>query len=157
LNEVGDDVVVSVAEGKYEPTVRFTLPAEGTTRAEVPIDATPSQGRLTARLADVADSGVYQAQLQPLQGDVENRVYAVNVAPGEGDLAIEPVAELARQLAGIDFELHDAADMALNAETLAGFGMSDALLGVLIVTLVCEQLFAYMASFHATPLRGGAR
>jgi hypothetical protein len=157
LNEVGDDVVVSVEEGKYEPTVRFMLPAQDTTRAEVPIEATPSQGRLTARLADVAASGVYEAQLQPLEGDVENRVYAVNVAPGEGDLAIEPVAELTRQLAGVNFDLHDAADMALNAETLAGFGMSDALLALLVVALISEQLFAYMASFHAAPLRGGAR
>jgi hypothetical protein len=35
--------------------------------------------------------------------------------------------------------------------------MSDALLAVLIVALVSEQVFAYMASFHAAPLRGGAR
>jgi hypothetical protein len=35
--------------------------------------------------------------------------------------------------------------------------MSDALLVVLIVALLAEQLFAYMASFHAAPLKGGAR
>jgi hypothetical protein len=32
--------------------------------------------------------------------------------------------------------------------------MSDALLAVLVVMLVSEQLFAYMASYHVTPLRG---
>jgi hypothetical protein len=157
LNRVGDDLVVSVEEGKYEPTIRFMLPADGSTRAGVPIDGTVTKGRLTAKLPDVAASGVYQAQLQPLQGDLENRVYAVNVAPGEGDLTIEPRAELTRQLAGVDFQLHDAADMALNAQQLAGFSMSDALLAVLVVALVSEQLFAYLASFHATPARGGAR
>jgi hypothetical protein len=157
LNRVGDDLVVNVEEGKYEPTIRFVQPGDGTSRAEVPVDATPSQGRLTATLEDVVASGVYEVQLQPLQGDLENREFAVNVAVGEGDLAIAPRAELVRQLAGVEFQLHDAADMALNAEQLAGFRMSDALLTLLIVALVSEQLFAYMASFHVAPLRGGTR
>ena len=62
-----------------------------------------------------------------------------------------------RQLAGVHFKLHDAADMALDAEQLAGFSMSDALLGMLIVVLISEQLFGYLASFHVAPLRGGSR
>jgi hypothetical protein len=157
LNRVGDDLVVNVEEGKYEPTIRFVLPADGATRAEVPVEATPSKGRLSAKLNDVAASGVYEVHLQPLQGEVESREYAVNVAPGEGDLTIEPRAELIRQLAGVKFELHDAADMALNARQLAGFRMRDALLAVLVVALVSEQLFAYLASFHVAPLRGGTR
>jgi hypothetical protein len=157
LNRVGDDLVVNVEEGKYEPSIRFVLPADGGTRAEVPVDATPANGRLTARLEDVAASGVYTARLQPLQGDVEHREFAVNVAPKEGDLRIEPRADLFRQLAGVEFELHDAADMALNAQQLAGFRLSDALLAVLVAALVAEQLFAYLASFHVAPPRGGAR
>ena len=35
--------------------------------------------------------------------------------------------------------------------------MSDALLGALIVMLLGEQLLAYMASYHVTPLRGPSR
>jgi hypothetical protein len=157
LNRVGDDLVVAVEDGKYEPTIRFILPAEGSTRAEVPVDAASSKGRLTAKLEDAAASGVYRVQLQPLEGDVESRVFAVNVEAGEGDLAIQPRTELSRQLAGVNFELHDAADMALSAQQLAGFNMSDALLATLVAALVIEQLFAYMSSYHATPLRGGTR
>lgn len=157
LQQVGDDLVVSIDEEKYEPTARFLLPAEGPTRAEVPVDASPAKGRLTAKLEDVAVSGVYEVQLQPLQGDLEAREYAVNVAPGEGDLALEPATELTRQLAGVDFQMHDAADMALDSQQIAGFQMSDALLVALIVLLVAEQLFAYMASYHVAPLRGSSR
>ncbi len=163
LHQVGDDLVVSVEEGKYEPTMRFVLPDEHSaggarpTHAEVPVDAKPSGGRLTAKLPNVAASGVYEVQLQSLQGDLENRDFAVNVAPGEGDLSVEPRTELIEQLAGVDFQLHDAADMALNAQQLAGFQMSDALLATLIVMLVAEQLFAYLASYHVTPLRGATR
>ncbi len=163
LHQVGDDLVVSVEEGKFEPTMRFVLPGDHSagaarpTRAEEPVDAKPSGGRLTAKLTDVAASGVYEVQLQPLQGDLEIRDFAVNVAPGEGDLAIEPRKDLVKKLSGVDFQLHDAADMALNAQQLAGFQMSDALLATLIVMLVAEQLFAYMASYHVTPLRGATR
>jgi hypothetical protein len=151
LREVGDDLVVSVEEGKYEPTVRFTVPGDGPTRAEVPVDASPVKGRLVAKLEDVPASGVYEARLQPLQGDAETRDYAVNVAPGEGDLAVTERDELSRQLAGIDFQLHDAADMALDSQQIAGFQMSDALLVGLIVALLAEQLIAYFSSYHVTP------
>jgi hypothetical protein len=53
--------------------------------------------------------------------------------------------------------MHDAADMALDAQQLAGFQMSDALLAGLIVMLLTEQLLAYLASYHAAPLRGTSR
>jgi hypothetical protein len=88
---------------------------------------------------------------------METRPFAVNVPAGEGDLAIAQRTDLTRQLAGIDFQLHDAADMALDAQQLAGFQMSDALLAALIVILLAEQLLAYAASYHAAPLRGANR
>jgi hypothetical protein len=163
VHRVGEDLVVSLEEGKYEPTVRFVLPSDGSrnggpgTRAEVPVDAKPDKGRLVAKLEDVGASGVYEARLQPLQGDLQTRDFAVNVAAGEGDLRIEPGAELTRQLAGVDFQMHDAADMALDSQQVAGFQMSDALLAALIVLLLAEQIFAYLASYHVPPLRGATR
>ena len=87
-------------------------------------------------MPDVAASGIYQVRLQPLQGDLENRDFAVNVVPSEGDLAVVSSAELTRQLVGAEFTLHDAADMALGSEQLAGFRMSDALLGLLVIALI---------------------
>jgi hypothetical protein len=75
----------------------------------------------------------------------------------EGDLAITPGPDLARQLAGIDYQMHDAADMALDSQQLAGFQMSDALLGGLIAMLLAEQVLAYIASYHIKPLRSTNR
>ncbi len=80
-------------------------------------------------------------------------MFAVNVPAGEGDLALTPNADITRQLAGIDYQMHDATDMALNAQQLAGFQMGDALLVALIVMLLVEQLFAYLASYHVRPLQ----
>ncbi len=154
---VGDDLVVSVAEGKYDPAFRFLLPGEGPARPEQVIDATSGTGRLTATLEDVSASGIYEVHLQSTQGGVERRDFAFNVPVGEGDLALVERADLDRQLAGVTYQLHDAADMAVDDQHLAGFQMSDALLGVLIVVLVGEQLLAYIASYHIPPLRGPAR
>jgi hypothetical protein len=81
----------------------------------------------------------------------------VNPPVGEGDLAITPAPELTRQLAGVDYQMHDAADMALDSQQLAGFQMGDALLGGLVVLLLVEQVLAYLASYHIAPLRGGHR
>lgn len=154
---VGDDLVVSVEEGKYDPAFRFLLPGEDTTRSELVIDATPGGGRLTATLDDVAASGIYAVQLQATQGGAERRDFAFNVPVGEGDLSLVSRPDLDRELAGVDYQMHEAADMAVDEQHLAGFQMGDALLGTLIVLLLGEQLLAYVASYHIPPLRGPAR
>lgn len=157
LFQVGDDLVVSVDEAKFDPAFRFVLPGEGSARSEQVIDATPGSGRLTATLADVATSGIYQVQLQNVEGNAERRAYAFNVPVGEGDLALVPRDELDRQLTGVKYQLHDAADMVMDEEHLAGFQLSDTLLGVLIAVLLGEQFLAYVASYHLPALRSSAR
>jgi hypothetical protein len=126
-------------------------------RPEVLIDATVANNKLTAKLEHASISGVYQVQLQPTTGPVERREFAVNVPNGEGDLALTPSADISKQMAGIDYQMHDAKDMAVNAQQLAGFQMGDALLAGLIIMLLVEQLLAYMASYHITPLRSTTR
>jgi hypothetical protein len=162
VRQVGDDLLVTVDQRKYEPAIRFRIPGEATTSGgrpttEVPIDATSSGGQLSAKLEDVASSGIYEAQLQPLEGNLENRRIAVNVATGEGDLAIAERNELTRQLEGVNYVLHDAADMTLDSQQLAGFQMGDALLAAVVVMLLAEQVLAYVASFHAPSARGPGR
>jgi hypothetical protein len=109
------------------------------------------------KVANVSASGIYEVQLQTTQGDVERRDFAFNVPIGEGDLAIAHRNDLDHQLAGVEYQMHDAAAMAVDEQDLAGFQMSDALLGVLIVVLIGEQILAYIASYHIPPLRGRAR
>jgi hypothetical protein len=186
LYNIGDDLAVTVDDGKYDPHFRFILPAKvaapaapanrtqaaagkmaestaaststrAAARAELLIDATASAGKLTGKLEHVAASGIYEVQLQPINGPMERRKLAVNVPNGEGDLALTSNPDVARQLAGIDYQMHDAKDMALNAQQLAGFQMGDALLVALIVMLLAEQLLAYMASYHITPVRSAKR
>ncbi len=148
---VGDDLIIRVPADKYDPAVGFFLPGDGGTRPELPIDATLEEGQLTARLENVPASGVYEVQLQPLEGPPERRAYAFNVPAGEGDLHVTSREELARQFAGVDVQLHDAADMSISQQQLAGLQFGDALLGLLVGMLLLEQVLAYVASFHAPP------
>src|SRR3954466_5680009 len=171
LHLVGDDLAITAPDGKYDPRFRFTLPAKRSappkstkgevasatgsstnTRAgshpEVQVDAIAEHNHLTGKLEHVATSGIYEVQLQPTTGPLEHRMFAVNVPTGEGDLALTPNSDIARQLAGVDYKMHDAKDMALNAQQLAGFQMGDALLVALIIMLLVEQLLAYLASYH---------
>jgi hypothetical protein len=159
---VGDDLMVRVEDGKYDPSFRFVLPDDSSpttaaARPEMTIDATPEDGKLVARMKDVAKSGIYEVQLQPMEGSPERRAFAFNVPVGEGDLHIVAKDELAREFAGPNLQLHDAADMTINEQQLAGLQLSDALLATLIVILIVEQLLAYIASFHAPAVKGGKR
>jgi hypothetical protein len=149
LFRVGDDLVVTASETEYESTIRIVLPGEGVTRSQWDLDATPAAGELVAKLPAIESSGVYHAELALRQGGAERRDYAFNVAAeGEGDLELVGREELVRQLAGVNFQLHDAADMSVDDEHLAGFQMGDTLLGALVVLLLGEQLLAYSASYH---------
>jgi len=146
-----------VPEEKYDPAFRFFLPSDGAARPELPIDATVEEGQLTAKLENASVSGIYEVQLQPLEGPPERRAFAFNVPVGEGDLHIVPRDELVRQLGGANVQMHDAADMSINQQQLAGLQLGDALLATLIVMLLVEQLLAYVASFHAPPMPGAKR
>jgi hypothetical protein len=149
LFHVGDELVIAAPEAEFEPDFRIDVPGDGTTRAEVPLDATSSAGRLVATLEDTSASGVYHAQLQSRTGGVERRDYAVNiVAQGEGDLEIVRREQLANQLAGPKIQIHDASDMVVDGEQLAGFQISEALLAALVALLLAEQALAYSASYH---------
>ena len=157
VHGIGESLMVSVPEAGYEPTFRFLLPTDGPTKAELPIEATPADGLLTATLPDVAASGIYELQLQPKDGNPERRAYAFNVPVGEGDLQIVPRSDITQQLAGVNYQFHDASEMTLDEQQLAGLQMSDALLVVLIVLLLVEQLLAYFFSYHIQPSRGQQR
>lgn len=154
---VGDDLVVRVPEADYDSSFHFLLPGEGGARPEVPVDATLEKGRLTARLENVPTSGVYEVQLQTADGPPERRAFAFNVPVGEGDLHVVGREDLTRQLAGVQFELHDAGDMSVNQQQLAGLQLGDALLAALIVLLVVEQVLGYIASFHVRPAEATRR
>jgi hypothetical protein len=149
LRLVGDDLVVSVPENEYEPSVRIVMPGEGAARNEWTSDASLVDNKLVAKLPDIGTSGVYQVELTRREGGVERRVSAFNVVTrGEGDLHLVSSDEIKRRLADVPVELHDADDLVVDEEHLAGFQLGNTLLGTMIALLLAEQWLAYSASYH---------
>jgi hypothetical protein len=149
--KIGDELVVSVPDAAFDPSMKFVVPTPNGSKSTVTIDATPDHGQLVAKLPRLGASGVYEVQLQPKDGATERRTYAVNVPVAEGDLQTVERDELSRQLAGVTYQFHDASDMAIDQQQLAGMQFGDALLGTLIAILILEQIAAYLASFHVRP------
>lgn len=158
--EVGHPIELSVDESRYATTMRFRLPTPpnhgGRPSQEILVEGKVVDEKITARLDDVAVSGLYQVELTSVDGKQEMRSIAVNVPRLEGDLEILDRAEIQRQLAPARFEFHYADQLRVEEHKTAGFAMSSALLAVLIVCLLCEQLLAYLASYHpaTTKVRG---
>jgi hypothetical protein len=153
---VGTPLELRLKASDYQPRVEFS-PPEGQGDGPVPFDAAATPAGLVAALADTPTAGVYQAALRPTTGEQkEVRRFAYNVQPEEGDLATVTGEHLAAALPGVRFEYQQAGDFVpTGARQQAGFGLSDAVLYLLLLLLVGEQLLAWSASYHPAP--GGAR
>jgi hypothetical protein len=147
--KVGENLIVSVPAAEFESDFRVALPTEGDDRPELPIEATQKAGQLIGEIPRVEKSGVYHVQLQSQEGNVERRDFAFNVvAEGEGDLTLARRERLATQFADLDVYFHEASDMSVHEERLAGRQLSESLFGGLIMLLLAEQALAYSASYH---------
>lgn len=148
----------------YQPQVEFRMPAgsaggssgDQALGERLTVDAVARGPVLEAELPDTPASGIYEAELTTTGGAVEVRRLAVNVADGEGDLAIVDGPQLADSLADVSFEFHAADSFQWTSRDVAGFNLSSGLLIFLALLLIGEQLLAYSASYHP-PAKGGAR
>lgn len=159
---VGSPLSVALKAADYAPQMRFAGPHEDKQPA-LPIDAVPStDGLLEATLGDTPIRGFYTLRLSRKDGTPENRLYAVNVDPAEGDLRALGSSELASRLAGISYDFEQAPAFRYAAREQEGFNLAEVLLYALVVLLVGEQLLAWSASYHPSARyrlapRGGER
>jgi len=156
---VGTPLELTFDPAKYQPKVRLQLPASaaGPTAADsLIVDAVPAGASLVATLPAPEASGFYEAQLTAVDGEIETRSWAYNVAPEEGDLDHLDNADLAIRLDGLRIKYHDIRDLARDLEQLAGVNLGDNLMWFLVALLLGEQALAYVASYHP-PARRGAQ
>jgi hypothetical protein len=99
--------------------------------------------------------GVYEAWTQTSEGKVDVQRFAVNVDPLEGEMAIVPPARLQEKLESVSPRVTEWNVMLASSNDDANGPWAHIILGVLIVLLLGEQLFAYLASYH--PQRGAVR
>ncbi len=146
--EVGDPVAVRLEQGVDEIEVDFSLPPDGTLVRQTA--AAAPGGDLEARLPAAVAPGSYAARWRRLDGTEQERLFAVNVDPGEGRLERVGRESLDRTLAGVSFRYDRAESLQPQVGSLAGVSMVRPLLHLLLAVLVAEQLLALRASYHAT-------
>ncbi len=123
------------------------------------IEVTNTNGRPvgTVRLnsepsgADIGSTntpGIYEARLQQLTGQFEDRKFALNIDPAESDLDLATIDSLTSAIAGTKARLLEADEMSLASRVDNRFSWSQLLLLVLVALLLVEQLLAYSASYH---------
>lgn len=159
---VGSPLNLKLNATHYTPQIRFASPNENKIPS-IAVDATPApDGMLTASLGDTHASGIYTAHLTRSDGTAENRLYAFNVDPAEGDLRMLGSSELAPRLAGVPYEFEHARTFRYAAREQEGYNLAEALLYGLVLLLIGEQILAWSASYHPParhrlPAPGGAR
>lgn len=161
---VGAPLELELDAAAYLPEVRFFTPeADAQGGPPMIVNAVPSShGLLTARLGGADTAGIYQVELTRQDGSRESRRWAFNVVAEEGDLTTLGASQLAARLEGVSYQYEDAASFQYLADDLAGFNLKEPLLFFLLLWLILEQLLAWSASYHASPVRqvetkGGVR
>jgi len=168
---VSSELRLDLDPEQYLPKIQFITPA-GETAATAASALNSSgvyearlttEGRLQLGMADTPSSGIYQAQLTRIDGEPEQRSFAVNVDPEEGALATLNGPQLAERLAGVDYTYDQAVSFQYDIGESPRGNLWRWVLYALVVLLVCEQLLAWSASYHpsttATPAvaQGGVR
>lgn len=147
--EVGTDLVLQLPEDEYEPEVQIRMPR---TKGGEPQKLTPQvkDGSYIVDAGRTNASGVWEFELRPRDGNVEQRLIAVNVAPSEGDLHHLDRDGLAKQLPTVDYKFSLASQMSTDGTSFAGYPLGDTFLYLLLATLVAEQFLAYKTSYHSS-------
>jgi len=152
--QVGQPLELRLDQTVYGPRINFSKPNEADSPT-APVDAVADdQGMLESSLVDTDLSGMYSAKLALSAGGTETRHYAFNVDAEEGDTAALDGPKLATRLRGIDYQYEQASDFVFDENELAGYDLSEALLYLLIIMLVGEQILAYSAGYHPPSIVG---
>lgn len=142
----GDVLQLRLPEAEFEPEVRIVPP--GDARVAATVLAKADGGQYLIEAPGPADSGVWRIELQPRNGPSQQRVVAVNIPRGDGDLHHLDRDALKTKLPNVDYEFRLAGQLSSGEQQLAGFRLSDAALYGLLIALLIEQWLAVQASYH---------
>jgi len=152
-HEVGTELVLKFPEVDYQPQAEIRMPrSKGGETLSITPQVHDGQYVVNAGRSEV--SGVWEFALKPRKGNVEQRLLAVNVPPGEGDLHHLDRESLAKLLEGIDYEFSYASQRNSPETSFAGFRLGDTFFYILLTLLIVEQWWAYQTSYHSHPTNG---
>ena len=148
LHQVGSKLELTLDAAEYQPQVHFVAPEPDATTTAV-VDAVPgADGSLAVSFSETGTSGIYEALLRKTDGAEITERFAFNVDPSEGDLKVVSGPELAARLPNVKYDYRRAAAFQYELGEPAGANVSDWLLYLLVVLLICEQIVAWWVSYH---------
>ncbi len=114
---------------------------------------------MKAAFGKTSMAGFYTAKLTTRTNKTENRVFAVNVDPAEGDLKALSGADLNARLAPeLKYKFDYASSFETRPDEAQGRNLGDFLLYVLLAVLFVEQLLAWSCGYHVSAsTNAGAR
>lgn len=152
---VGQPIEFDLDAAQFGTRHRLIAPARTGQLVET-FDARANKDRLEIDLPETFRSGIYDVELAGADGATTLRRFAVNVAPGEGNLAALDRQDLAKRLPNLEYTYSQSGELDQNTDSLAGIPLASSLLYGLIVLLLAEQALAYAVSYHP-PLREARR
>ncbi|HAH49314.1 BatA domain-containing protein [Gimesia sp.] len=125
------------------------------TPAQQPDQTDSSTLQLVTVYRDTDQPGVYTVQLKRQDQTIEPRMYAFNFPVSESNLELATTDELMQELGNSkQIQIQEPGEFQWIQGQEAGREITNALLLILFILLVCEQLLAYRLSYH--PKTAGA-
>lgn len=151
---VGEPLVVQYPREGFVDRVQLKLPEE------VQISSVENAELVDERYEakfPTEKSGIYQVILTREAGETEERMYAFNVPTEESDTTLIEPEVLEQSLEGVKFQFQQSRAFSEVAGQSAETNYAEAILYVLILLLILEQLLAYFLSYHPASAKGGIR
>src|SRR5690606_32843792 len=145
-----DEIEIQTPVTQGGRTIRLKASPE-----EKPDTTGSSTLQLVTAYRDTDQPGVYTVQLKRQDQTIEPRMYAFNFPVSESNLELATTDELMNELGNSkQIQIQEPGEFQWIQGQEAGREITNAILLILFVLLICEQLLAYRLSYH--PKTAGA-
>jgi len=161
---VGAPITFSLDAALFSDEIQIQTPISQGERT-IRLKATPQQGadpsengslKLITVYRETDQPGVYSVQLKRQDQTVEQQMYAFNFPVTESNLALASTDELFKELGNrSQIQIQEPGEFQWIQGQEAGREITNSILVILFLLLICEQLLAYRLSYHPT-LAGAA-
>ncbi len=142
--EVGEPIMLELDPGDYTPEAILRTPRYPAEK-EVRLTASASEDGqgLVLRWNQTGQTGIYSIILNRRDQTAEERLFAVNVDPAEGNLAIASEADLRQYWPKLEFAYLESADALDEVDAVGRSELWRSFLGLALIVLLGEQALAF--------------
>ncbi|MFH1304048.1 MAG: hypothetical protein ABIK07_23585, partial [Planctomycetota bacterium] len=154
---VGDPIAFSLDASVFSDEIQIQTPVSQGERT-IRLKASPKQEadaagngplKLVTAYRETDQPGVYSVQLKRQDQTVEQQIYAFNFPVTESNLVLASSDELVKELGNqSQIQIQEPGEFQWIQGQEAGREITNSILVILFLVLICEQLLAYRLSYH---------